>query len=74
MDDADLCQGSLFPPLEKIRCVSYAIARQVAHRAFKQGRVWLNRCASSEHGKLTEEDIDGAILKMASYPDPPLAK
>ncbi|VDM30520.1 unnamed protein product [Hydatigera taeniaeformis] len=72
VDDADLCQGSLYPPWDKIRCVSLAIARQVAHRAFQQNRVWLNRCQGKEGG-LQEEDIDGAILKMASYPDPPLA-
>lgn len=72
MDEADLCQGNLYPSWEKIRCVSLAIARQVAHRAFSQNRVWLNRCLGQE-GRLQEEDIDAAILKMASYPDPPLA-
>ncbi|KAL5970722.1 NADP-dependent malic enzyme, partial [Taenia solium] len=72
VDEADLCQGNLYPPWDKIRCVSLAIARQVAHRAFSQNRVWLNRCLGQE-GRLQEEDIDAAILKMASYPDPPLA-
>ncbi|KAH9277607.1 NADP-dependent malic enzyme [Echinococcus granulosus] len=73
VDEADLCQGSLYPPWDKIRGVSLAIARQVAHRAFAQNRVWLKRCDGQEGG-LREEDIDAAILKMASYPDPPLVE
>ncbi len=68
MSDVDICLGSLFPPWEKIRCVSYAIARQVCHHAFRQERCWLNRCNGK--GGLTEDDIDLVVQKMASYPDP----
>ncbi|BHF81819.1 NADP-dependent malic enzyme [Sparganum proliferum] len=66
VSDEDLCLGSLYPPLNKIRCVSYAIARQVGHVAFKQDRCWLKR----SEGGLKKEEIDGIIKAMSSYPDP----
>jgi len=61
--DLDLFLGSLFPPLEKIREVSYEIACQVAHSAFKEGRCHLR-------SDLREEEIDGIVKQFASFPDP----
>ncbi|VDL96066.1 unnamed protein product [Schistocephalus solidus] len=66
VSDEDLCLGCLYPPLNKIRCVSYAIARQVGHVAFREGRCWLKR----SEGGLKKEEIDDIIKSMSSYPDP----
>lgn len=66
VSDEELCLGCLYPPLNKIRCVSYAIARQVGHVAFREGRCWLKR----SEGGLKKEEIDDIIKSMSSYPDP----
>ncbi|KAM7533144.1 hypothetical protein Aperf_G00000122376 [Anoplocephala perfoliata] len=68
VEESDLQMGCLFPSWTKIRSVSYSIARQVAHNAHKQGRVHLK---DANGAVVSEGDLDAAILKMASYPDPP---
>lgn len=68
MEQSDLDAGCIFPSLAKIRSVSYNIACEVARNAYKQGRV---RLTDEKGNKIREEDLEAAILKMASYPEPP---
>nr|CUU99923.1 NADP dependent malic enzyme [Hymenolepis microstoma] len=53
---------------KEIRSVSYKIACEVARKAYTQGRV---RLTDEKGNKIREEDLEAAILKMASYPEPP---
>ncbi|VUZ55143.1 unnamed protein product [Hymenolepis diminuta] len=68
VEQSDLDAGCIFPSLAKIRSVSYNIACEVARNAYKQGRV---RLTDEKGNKIREEDLEAAILKMASYPEPP---
>ncbi len=48
VDDEDLDQGAVYPPLERIRAVSLAIATAVAEAAYAEGVAQLPRPASLE--------------------------
>lgn len=68
VEQSDLDDGCIYPSLTKIRKVSYQIACEVARKAYTQGRV---RLTDEKGNKIREEDLGAAILKMASYPEPP---
>nr|CDS29230.2 NADP dependent malic enzyme [Hymenolepis microstoma] len=68
VEQSNLDEGCIYPSLSKIRSVSYKIACEVARRAYTQGRV---RLMDEKGNKIREEDLEAAILKMASYPEPP---